>query len=115
MYADRMSDAMNEAVTETRRRRELQEAYNKAHGITPQTVKKAVEDILVRQDKDAKETVAVETAVLKRTANLFIPAQRHKLVKALQKQMEEYADQLEYEQAAAVRDEIRDIEDHYGA
>jgi len=114
MYADRMSDAMKEAVTETQHRRSIQEAYNKEHGITPQTVKKAVEDILVRLNQDAKEDVEVETSVLKKTANLFVPAQRHKLIAALKKEMADCADRLEYEQAAALRDQIQEIEKQYG-
>ncbi len=115
MYADRMSDAMKEAVTETKRRRELQEAYNKEHNITPKTIAKAVEDILVRQETDAKEDAAVELETLKKSANLFVPAQRHKLLAALRKEMSEAADRLEYERAAAIRDQIIEIEKTHGA
>lgn len=114
MYADRMSDAMKEAIDETRYRRSVQEAYNQEHGITPKTIKKAVEDILVRQEKEAKEDIEIEVSVLKKSANLFVPAQRKKLIAALKKQMEEFAETLEYEKAAAVRDQIKEIEEQYG-
>lgn len=114
MYADRMSDAMKEAIDETCYRRSVQEAYNKEHGITPKTIKKAVEDILVRQEKEAKEDIEIEVSVLKKSANLFVPAQRKKLIAALKKQMEEFAEALEYEKAAAVRDQIKEIEEQYG-
>lgn len=114
MYADRKSEAMEEAITETQRRRQIQEAYNKEHGITPQTVKKAVEDILEHQAKEAEDQVEIELAALKKSANLFVPAQRKKLVAALTKQMEQYADNMEYEQAAIVRDQILEIEKTYG-
>ena len=114
MYADRMSEAMNEAVSETKRRRALQEAYNKEHGITPKTIAKAVEDILVREEKDAAENAAVELDVLKKSANLFVPQQRRKLLAALKAEMAEAADRLEYEKAAVLRDHIRDIEAQYG-
>ncbi|MCI1208498.1 MAG: excinuclease ABC subunit B [Treponema sp.] len=114
MYADRMSDAMNLAVTETKRRRQIQKEYNTEHGITPTTVKKAVEDILVRENKNTQDEIAVNTDILKKTANLFVAAQRHKLIKALEKEMADFADRLEYEQAAAVRDQIREIQAQYG-
>ncbi len=114
MYADRMSDAMKEAIEETKRRRSIQEAYNKEHGITPRTIKKAVENILERQKQDAEEEVSVQVEVLKKSANLFVAKERHKLIGALKKQMEEYAERLEYEQAAAVRDQIAEIEKTYG-
>ena len=114
MYADRMSDAMQEAVNETKHRREIQEAYNKEHGITPKTIAKAVEDILVHEEKEAEETAAVELAVLKKSANLFVPSQRKKLISALKNEMAEAADRLEYEKAAVIRDQIRDIENQYG-
>nr|WP_180486596.1 excinuclease ABC subunit UvrB [Treponema socranskii] len=115
MYADRMSDAMQEALNETKHRREIQEAYNKEHGITPKTIAKAVEDILVHEEKEAEETAAVELAVLKKSANLFVPSQRKKLIAALKNEMAEAADRLEYEKAAVIRDQIRDIENQYGS
>lgn len=114
MYADRMSDAMKEAITETKRRRAIQEAYNKEHGITPTTIKKAVEDILEHKTQEAKEEAELQLDVLKKSANLFVPKERRRLIEALKKQMNEYAENLEYEQAAIIRDQIADIEKQYG-
>lgn len=114
MYADRISDAMKEALNETKHRRQVQEEYNKQHGITPATVSKAVDDILVRQNEEKKEAVETEISVLRKNANLLVASERKKLIKALEKQMEEYADCLAFEQAAAVRDEINEIKKQYG-
>ena len=113
MYADRMSDAMKEAIDETKRRRTLQEAYNKEHGITPKTVKKEIQDILEHQKEEAEETARVTVETLKKTANLFDKKQREKLLKALRQEMSDCAERLEYEQAAALRDQIREIEEQY--
>ncbi len=110
MYADNMSDAIKDAVGETRRRREIQQKYNEEHGITPHTVSKAVQDILIRQQKDAEANEAVQLDVLKKSANLFDAKQRKKLIDALKKEMSACADRLEYEQAAAIRDQIAEIE-----
>ena len=115
MYADNMSDAIKEAVSETRRRREIQQKWNEAHGITPHTVSKAVQDILIRQQKDAEENEAVQLDILKKTANLFDAKQRKKLIDALQREMSDCADRLEYEQAAVLRDQIAEIEQRYGS
>ena len=114
MYADHMSPAMEAAVKETKHRREIQEAYNKEHGITPQTIKKAVEDILIHEKEDAQENVQLDVEVIKNKANLFNPGERKKVIKALTKQMSDFADRMEYEQAAAIRDQIREIEAQYG-
>ncbi|MBO5137887.1 MAG: excinuclease ABC subunit B [Spirochaetaceae bacterium] len=114
MYADKISDAMKEAIDETKHRRQVQEAYNQQHGITPATVSKAIEDILVRQNEDKKAAVETETSILTKNANLFIPTQRRKLLKALEKQMIEYADCLAFEAAAALRDQIAAIKAQYG-
>jgi excinuclease ABC subunit B len=109
MYADRMSDAMGEAIAETERRRQIQMAYNREHGITPATVKKAIADILVRHAAEEKDAAAASIEVLKRSYNILIPAQRKQLIAALQNEMLEHAKRLEFEQAAALRDEIERI------
>ncbi|MDR0877520.1 MAG: excinuclease ABC subunit B [Treponema sp.] len=111
MYADRMSDAMSAAIAETDRRRTIQLAYNKAHGITPTTVKKAIADILTRHAEEAIDAAATSIEVLKKSFNVLVPAQRKQLIKALENEMLEHAKNLEFEQAAAIRDEIEKIRD----
>ncbi len=113
MYADRMSPAMEKALAETKHRREVQSAYNAAHGITPKTVRKAIDDILVRENTQVKDEVNIELSVLKAGANMFNPKDRKKLIKALEKEMERHAEMLEFEQAAAIRDEIEEIRKKY--
>ena len=114
MYADRMSDAMKQAIDETQRRRAIQEKYNEDHGITPTTIIKAIDDILVRQNIEKQEVVATELSVIKNSFNILVPSQRKLLIKALEKQMIEHADMLQFEQAAAIRDEIEALKKEYG-
>ncbi len=109
MYADRMSDAMTEAIAETNRRRKIQEDWNESHGITPTTIKKAVNDLLTRESEIKKEGADTESGVLISSFNLLIPEERKKLVKELEKQMAEYAELLQFEQAAVIRDRIEEI------
>jgi excinuclease ABC subunit B len=111
MYADRKSDAMTAAIAETERRRKAQAAYNEAHGITPATVTKAIADILTRHASEEKDAAATSIEVLKKSYNILIPAQRKQLVAALNTEMLEHAKKLEFEQAAAIRDEIQRIMD----
>ncbi len=110
MYADRVSDAMEEAITETERRREIQMAYNKTHGITPQTIRKAVVDILERKAEEKRNTERITLEILEKSYNILIPKERASLLKALETQMLEHAKNLEFEQAALIRDEIRRIQ-----
>ena len=106
MYADRQSDAMEKAIAETNRRREIQIAYNEKHGITPVTVKKAIADILTRHIEEADNAAATTVELLRKSYNVLIPAQRKLLIKALENEMLEHAKNLEFEQAASIRDEI---------
>jgi excinuclease ABC subunit B len=109
MYADRMSDAMKLAISETERRRARQQKYNAEHGITPKTIKKAVLDILERKSEEKKSVERVTIDVLEKGFNLLIPKERAALIKALEAQMLEHAKNLEFEEAALVRDEIARI------
>ena len=109
MYADRMSDAMQEAITETERRRKVQMDYNKKHGITPTTIKKAIANILERRAEEEKDAAATTIEVLKKSHNVLVPGDRKKLIAALEREMLEHAKNLEFEQAAAIRDEIAKI------
>ena len=111
MYADRMSDAMEKAIAETKRRREIQLEYNKKHGITPATIKKAIADILTRHAEEAKDSSLDSIEVLKKSYNVLIPAQRKQLIKALENEMLEHAKNLEFEEAAVLRDEIAKIQE----
>ena len=114
MYADHMSAAMEESINETKHRREIQQKYNQEHGITPKTIKKAVEDILVHEKSDAEDGASMNLEVLKNGVNLFNASDRKRLIKTLQKEMAECADRMEYEQAAVYRDQINEIIEKYG-
>lgn len=109
MYADQMSDAMKEAINETEHRRAVQMAYNKEHGITPRTIRKAVEDILERQMKDAEEIQQEELRIQRSAFNLLLEKDRKKYLRSLEKEMRECAERLEFEKAAAIRDEIERV------
>jgi len=114
MYADHMSPAMEASINETKHRREIQEAYNKEHGITPKTIKKSIEDILVHEKEEAEREARMQLDVLQNNANLFSKKERTKLINALTKEMTACADRMEYERAAALRDQIKEIEAQYG-
>jgi excinuclease ABC subunit B len=111
MYADRMSEAMRLAIEETDRRRAVQVAYNAEHGITPITIKKAVQDILQRHKEEKAESASTEIETIKAAYNLIVPEQRSALMRRLEREMLEKAKNLEFEAAAALRDEIQRIKD----
>ena len=104
MYADTITDSMRRAIDETERRRALQQAYNEAHGITPQTIKKAVRDLI----SITKEIKPVETAFEKDPESMSRP-ELEKLIADVQKQMKKAAAELNFEAAAELRDQMVDL------
>ena len=111
MYADKMSPAMKEAIDETEHRRKVQMEWNDKHGITPTTIRKEIEDILEREIKDSEAIAKEDAKILKGNYNLLLEKDRKKYIKTLEKQMMEYAEDLQFEKAAVIRDEIQRIKD----
>ncbi len=109
MYADRESESMHEAIAETSRRREIQLAYNSEHGITPTTISKAVQDLLVRKADEKVSAEKLDLEVVKQRYNVLVPKERRALIRKLEKEMLELAKDLEYERAAVVRDELEKL------
>ncbi|GAB4387714.1 excinuclease ABC subunit UvrB [Albidovulum sp.] len=106
MYADRVTGSMERAIAETNRRREKQIAYNKAHGITPETVRKNVEDILAGLYQGDTDMARVTARVEKPLVGANLAAH----LEALRTQMRKAAENLEFEEAARLRDEIKRLE-----
>ena len=104
MYADTITDSMRRAIDETERRRTLQQAYNEAHGITPQTIKKAVRDLI----SITKEIKPAETAFEKDPESMSRP-ELEKLIADVQKKMKKAAAELNFEAAAELRDQMVDL------
>ncbi len=111
MYADRTSEAMQIAIHETTRRRAIQEKYNQDHGITPTTISKSIQDILVRKRDEKRRSEEVNIEVLTKSYNVLVPKEKRQLIKALEEEMFELAKNLEFERAAVVRDEIKKIKE----
>jgi excinuclease ABC subunit B len=111
MYADRTSEAMRLAIDETRRRRIIQEKYNAENGITPKSISKSIQDILVRKREEKRRTEELNIDVLSRSYNVLVPKEKKALIRALEEEMFELAKNLEFERAAVVRDEIKKIKE----
>jgi excinuclease ABC subunit B len=107
LYGDTITASMDYALTETARRREKQSAYNKAHGITPQSIKKDLTDILGQiYDRDAKGG-----SKKKKSVNFASDKEREAHLRRLEKEMLVAAENLEFEKAASLRDEIKTLQD----
>lgn len=106
MFADVMSSAMTEAIEETNRRRKIQEDYNTKHGITPETIKKKLHALIEKESEVKKDAGKITVDMLKKNTNLLNKKQKEKLIKALEAEMIELAKNMEYEEAAVLRDEI---------
>ena len=104
MYADVITDSMRKAIQETERRRNIQEAYNKEHGITPTTIKKAVRDLIT-----VSRAVAETEDKLKKDPESMTRKELTKLIGQVEKQMRAAAADLNFEQAAELRDKMIEL------
>ena len=100
MYADELTESMEKAITETNRRRKIQKEYNEKHGITPQTIKKSVRDTI-------KATVVEE---LKSEYDVSKDESTEDIIAKLTDEMLKYASEMEFEKAAKLRDQIKELE-----
>ena len=99
MYADELTESMEKAISETNRRREIQEKYNKDHGITPKTIKKEI-----------RETIKASYEVAEELPKFINENETvEEAVKRLTDEMIKYADNLEFEKAAEIRDQIKEL------
>ena len=107
MYADRMTDSMNRCIDETNRRREIQIAHNAAHGITPETIRKSVEEIQfstrVADAREAAPRIAEPAVTYADEVN------REEYLKILEKEMAEAAEAMDFERAAVLRDQLFEL------
>ena len=104
MYADRITDSMDKAITETNRRRAIQQAYNEAHGITPKTIQKAVRDLIsISEAADKSEESFIKDAESMSYKEL------NTTIRKLTKQMHSAAAELDFEKAAMLRDKIMEL------
>ncbi len=105
MYADKMSDAMTEAIELTAARRAKQQAYNEEHGITPKNVKRSIKGIEI----DGKRVGAAEPKVSKESLGLLDKQEKDRVIKGLEKEMAEAAKSWDFERAAELRDLIIEL------
>lgn len=100
MYADELTESMEKAITETNRRRKIQSQYNKEHGITPQTIKKDIrETIKATMIEDVREKYEIDKE-----------ESMEQMIDRLTEEMLQHAQNMEFEQAAELRDKIKELE-----
>jgi len=103
LYADNVTGSMERAIAETQRRRKLQLEYNQKHGITPETVRKAIKEFMPELARESREKRA------KKKLTVRTPAELAHLIKELEQEMYAAAKRLEFEKAARLRDEIKEL------
>ena len=105
MYADNITDSMRRALDETNRRRKIQEEYNEAHGITPQTIRKAVRDLI----SISKEVKKEETLLAEKDIESMSKKELEKLAAQIHKKMKAAAAELNFEEAVILRDQLIEV------
>lgn len=109
MYADRITDSMKQAMEETDRRRQIQEEYNKEHGITPKTIKKEVRDLIRISTVVDDEEKDLSEEVVKQLSR----EERRQLIETMELEMKEAAKELDFEKAAQLRDVVMELKTKY--
>ncbi|AJS60337.1 excinuclease ABC subunit UvrB [Paenibacillus sp. IHBB 10380] len=104
MYGDRITDSMNKAITETARRRVIQEAYNVKHGITPQSIRKKIRDVI-----EATKVAESKADYLTGSTEKMSKKDRQSLIQRLEVEMKEAAKSLQFERAAELRDALLEL------
>lgn len=110
MYADSITPSMRAAIDETNRRREIQSAYNHEHGITPQTIKKSVRDLIEIGKKEAEDSAETKLDRVAKEKRKLSASEKEKLIAELTAEMKEAAKKLEFERAAYLRDKIKGLQ-----
>ena len=109
MYADEVTDSMKQAIGETQRRRKIQMAFNREHGIDPQSIRKKVSDILLTMSVDTRKAPTPERRRRKREHPEMPTEELERLIQQLEEEMHEAARDLRFEYAARIRDEVVDL------
>jgi len=113
MYADVITSSMQQAMEETNRRRQIQTQFNAKHGITPRSVQRAVQDVLDSDYQYASDKIMQNAKIAEQAAEYLTltPAKLAKKIKQLEQKMLMHAKNLEFEQAAALRDQIKKLKE----
>ncbi|HET7929045.1 MAG TPA: helicase-related protein, partial [Actinomycetota bacterium] len=109
MYADEVTDSMKQAIGETQRRRKIQMAFNREHGIDPQSIRKKVSDILLTMAVDTRKAATPEKRRRRRERPEMPTEELERLIQQLEEEMHEAARDLRFEYAARLRDEVVDL------
>lgn len=105
MYGDKITDSMDRAIKETERRRSIQVAYNEKHGITPQTIRKKIRDVI-----EATKVAEGKADYLVGEGQKMSKKDRQKLIQRLESEMKEAAKNLQFERAAELRDALLELQ-----
>jgi excinuclease ABC subunit B len=108
MYADKETEAMRKAISETERRREIQLAYNREHGITPETVQKGISEISEFLAMESRSAPSKRRRV-RADGEVYTPEQLEKVIVELEEEMLAAAEDLRFEEAARIRDELKEL------